>query len=128
MISAEKYGPWALIAGGSEGVGACFARRLAAAGINLVLLARKAGPLAETAEAVRAGHAVEVRTLALDLTQPDMLERIRSVTDDIEIGSLIYNAGGAEGSQPLVEQSLERALTVMHLNVVGQTTLCHHFG
>ena len=37
----EKYGPWALLVGGSEGVGAAMARKLAERGLNLVLVARK---------------------------------------------------------------------------------------
>ena len=46
----KRYGPWALIAGGSEGVGTSFARKFAAEGINLVLVARKPEPL-EAAQA-----------------------------------------------------------------------------
>jgi len=45
MSLVERYGPWAVIAGGSEGVGVSFARALATEGVNLVLLARKPGPL-----------------------------------------------------------------------------------
>ena len=51
MTDPKTYGPWAVIAGGSEGVGASFARQLAESGLNLVLLARKPGPLEETAAA-----------------------------------------------------------------------------
>jgi len=40
MIDVAKYGPWAVIAGGSEGVGAEFAVQLARAGLNLVLIAQ----------------------------------------------------------------------------------------
>jgi short-subunit dehydrogenase len=58
---AEQYGPWALIAGGSEGVGASFARKLAAQGLNLVLLARKPQPLEEVARQVRADYSVPFR-------------------------------------------------------------------
>ena len=46
------YGPWALVVGGSEGVGAEIAFRLADQGVSTVLVARKTGPLEETAEAV----------------------------------------------------------------------------
>ncbi len=52
-MNLEKYGPWALIAGGSEGVGAEFATQLAEQGFDLVLLARKDGPLQETAQVAR---------------------------------------------------------------------------
>ncbi|MDI9918575.1 SDR family NAD(P)-dependent oxidoreductase, partial [Rhodococcus sp. IEGM 1379] len=52
MIDVKQYGPWAVIAGGSEGVGAAFADELSKAGLNLVLVARKPGPLEETAEKV----------------------------------------------------------------------------
>jgi len=45
MIDPQYYGPWAVIAGGSEGVGAGFADELSKIGINLVLIARKPGPL-----------------------------------------------------------------------------------
>jgi short-subunit dehydrogenase len=47
MTDLAKYGPWAVIAGGSEGVGSEFARMLAEDGFNLVLVARKPGPLEE---------------------------------------------------------------------------------
>lgn len=128
MITKEKYGPWAVIAGGSEGLGPCFARRLARAGINLVLLARKPAPLMETAREIEQESQVQVRTLQVDLTQADMLERIRTVTDGLDVGLLIYNAGAARGPKLLLEQSADEALAVVRLNAVGQTLLAQHFG
>lgn len=124
---AARYGPWAVIAGGSEGVGASFAHQLAARGLNLVLLARKPGPLEETAAAVRAAHGVEVLTLALDLTRDDMLDAIRAVTDPLEVGTLIYNAGAASGPVALIDQLAEAALANIRVNVIGQTLLAQHF-
>src|SRR4051794_7012865 len=61
MLSAEQYGPWALVTGGSEGLGAAFAHQLARAGINLILLARREGPLSATAGDIRTKYDVEVR-------------------------------------------------------------------
>ncbi|MFE3292222.1 SDR family NAD(P)-dependent oxidoreductase [Rhodococcus sp. NPDC059234] len=127
MIDKDQYGPWAVIAGGSEGVGSAFADELAAAGLNLVLIARKPGPLEETAEKVRA-RGVEVRTLSLDLLVPDALDRIRKVTDDVEVGLLIFNAGANSYGHEFVTSDLERVQGVIDLNVTSQLHLSHHFG
>jgi uncharacterized protein len=126
-MTFDQYGPWALIAGGSEGVGASFARKLAAKGLNLVLLARKPAPLEEVAQQVRSAAKVQVRTASIDLRAPDMLERVRSITDDLEIGLLIYNAGVVSPS-PFLDRSLEQNLKSLRLNVDGPVILTHHFG
>ncbi|WP_030175429.1 SDR family NAD(P)-dependent oxidoreductase [Spirillospora albida] len=123
----EKYGPWAVIAGGSEGVGSAFAHRLADAGINVVLIARKPGPLKDTAEAVRA-KGVQVRTIELDLIAPDPLTAIREVTDDLEVGLLIFNAGANSYGHEFVTGDLAAFQNVIDLNITAQLALTHHFG
>src|SRR4030095_16200532 len=120
-------GPWAVIAGGSEGIGSAIANHLAEAGINIVLVARKVEALQEVADAVRA-RGVEVRTLSLDLTADDMLDRIRSVTDDIDVGLLVYNAGASHVTGPFLNWKLEDVVKVIRLNTLGQAVLAHHFG
>lgn len=127
MADLATYGPWAVIAGGSEGVGASFAHQLAAAGLNLVLIARKPGPLEETAEAVRE-HGVEVRTLSLDLTDPASIARIQLATADIEVGLLVYNAGANTYGAEFVEGDLDRFQQIIALNVTAQLALVQHFG
>ncbi|GGZ15038.1 SDR family NAD(P)-dependent oxidoreductase [Streptomyces nitrosporeus] len=127
MIDKSVYGLWAVIAGGSEGVGASFAHQLADAGINLVLIARKPGPLEETAGRVRA-KGVEVRTLALDLLDPDALASVRAVTDPLEIGLLIFNAGANSYGHEFVTGELDRVQGVLDLNITAQLALTHHFG
>ena len=127
MLDAAVYGPWAVIAGGSEGVGAAFARQLADAGISLVLIARKPGPLAATAEAVRA-QGVEVRTIELDLVAPGAVDAIRAVTDDLEVGLLVFNAGANSYGHDFVTGELDRFQAVIDLNLTAQLALTHHFG
>lgn len=128
LALASKYGPWAVIAGGSEGMGTCYARHLARAGINLVLIARKLEPLEAFAAELRAAHKVQVRTLAVDLTQADLLHRVREATDDLDVGLLIYNAGNSAGRGAFVERGLEHAIWPISLCAVGLVTLAHYFG
>lgn len=124
---AERYGPWAVIAGGSEGVGASFAHQIADLGVNVVLLARKADPLEATATAVRS-KGVEVRTLTVDLTDPDRLEQVRKVTDDLDVGLLVYNAGANTYGHEFVTGDLDRFQGVIDLNITAQLELVQHFG
>jgi short-subunit dehydrogenase len=128
VLDRQTYGPWAVIAGASEGVGASFAHKLAGAGLNLVLIARKPPALEALAQAVREKSGVEVRILPLDLTSPDMLDRVRAVTDELEVGLVVYNAGANQSMERFFDAPLESALRVVRLNPVGQVSLSHHFG
>jgi len=115
----RKYGSWALIAGASEGVGASLADRLAARGLDLVLIARN-GPLLErVAQEARDRHGVEVRPVVLDLTSADMVSRLAEATDGIEVGLVVYNAGAANRTTTFLEDSLEDSLGQVKLACVG---------
>jgi short-subunit dehydrogenase len=127
MIDPAVHGPWALIAGGSEGVGASFAHRLGEAGLNLVLIARKPGPLEETAAAVRK-FGVEVRTLALDLLDPGALDRTREVTDGLEVGLLIFNAGANSYGHEFLTGEIGGVQRVIDLNITAPLAFIHHYG
>jgi short-subunit dehydrogenase len=126
-MNLGKYGPWALVIGGSEGVGAAFARQLAADGFKLVLVARKPAPLEELAGELRSGGA-EVRTLSADLSQSDVLAKVRAVTDDIEVGLLIYNAGANNTRGLFVELPEEVTQSVIAITVLGQANFSRHYG
>ena len=124
----KQYGPWAVIAGGSEGVGAAFARKLAAHGIKLFLIARKPQPLVELSKTITAQCQVEVRAAPLDLTVDHDVDQIKVLTHDLEVGLFIYNAGLEGGHGLMVDRPLDAAMQIIRLNVVGPTTLAHHFG
>ncbi len=126
-MDLRKYGPWALIVGGSEGIGAAFARQLAASGFALVLAARKPGPLEALAAELRGGGA-EVRTVQVDLAQGDALERVGAVTDDVEVGLLIYNAGANNTRGNFVELPAEVTRSVIAITVTGQSEFARHYG
>lgn len=126
-MDLAKYGPWALIVGGSEGVGAEFARLLAADGFRLALIARKQAPLDELAAELRGGGA-EVRVASVDLSKGDALARTRAITDDIDVGLLVYNAGANDTRGTVFELPDTVPDAVIAINVLGQVDFARHYG
>ncbi|WP_347956462.1 SDR family NAD(P)-dependent oxidoreductase [Gordonia aichiensis] len=126
MTDLTKYGPWALVVGGSEGVGSAFARRLAEDGFGVVLVARNAERLDAVADEVRARGA-QVRTVPLDLLRDDAVGQLIEATADLEIGLLVLNAGANAYGAPFVTGDLARHEEVLTLNVLRQLPLVHHF-
>lgn len=127
MTDLDRYGPWAVILGGSEGVGASFAHQLASDGFNLVMVARKPEPLAETASVARA-LGVEVRALALDLTLTSSLEQLFRETADLEVGLLICNAGANSYGHPFLDGDLAGFQGVIDLNITTPLACAQHYG
>jgi len=82
-----------LVTGASSGLGAEFARQLAARGSDLVLVARSADRLAALADELRLRHRVAVTTLPADLSLADEVGRVVSATATTEVGVLVNSAG-----------------------------------
>lgn len=129
MNFAEQYGSMAVIAGGSEGVGAAYAMELARHGLDLALVARKPGPLEETAARVRAAFPErEVLTRPVDLSAPDAAARIVDLTANREVGLLVYNAGASSRTGDFVDGDLEFARNLLAVNATTMMALAHAYG
>src|SRR5262249_25289496 len=92
VLFREKYGPWAVIAGAAMGLGAEYARQVAAQGVDLVLIDRDVDTLAATCNEVRSRYAVRVEPASVDLGRADVVEALAPVFGEREIGLLVYNA------------------------------------
>lgn len=124
---ATKYGPWALITGASAGLGAEFARQLAAAGFNLALLARRRERLDELGAKLAGDHDIETRSLAVDLAQRDFMDTLRPQIADLEIGLLVNNAGfGQIGA--FLDDDLDTDLRMLDVNCRAPLILTHELG
>src|SRR5688572_21419872 len=124
---SARYGPWALVLGASNGIGASFASQVAEQGVNVVLVARKAGPLEATAAEIASGTGVQTRALTVDLTADDMLEQLAAGTDDLDVGLVVYNAG-ADQVDYFLRRPQSDADFIVRLNCVGPTKVAYHFG
>ena len=127
MTFVESYGPWAVVAGASEGVGAAFAAAVAREGVNVVLLARRQGVLDEVAARIREESGVEARAVAVDLAAPSAMETVADATSDLDVGLLMYCAGADPNYQPFLANPVEVATAMVHRNCTVPVEMCHHF-
>ena len=119
-----RYGPWALVAGASAGLGAAFARALAARGLDLVLVARREPKLRELAAELEAAHGIATRTLALDLAEPGAPGRALEACRDLEVGLLVCNAAYSPIG-PFLARPVADALRAVELNAALPVALVH---
>ena len=123
----EKYGPWAIVAGASEGLGAAFVRAIAARGINVIPIARREEELHKLSKEIEDQYEVEVKPIVLDLAEFDILDSIKRETKDLEIGLLVYNVGLSLIGTFLHRTILEHE-TILNTNCRTQLLFTHHFG
>ncbi len=128
MNFAERYGPWAVIAGASEGTGRAFAHNIASRGVNCILIARRDGPLNVLAEEIRAGHEVECVTASADLAAADAVERVKAAVGGREVGLFVSNAGSDIHGSRFLDHDVDAWVDLVNRNVVTVMRCCHHFG
>ena len=122
----EKYGPWALVVGASEGLGAAFAENCARRGLNVAIVARRAAALDATA-AVLETHGVQTRKIVADAGKSDFADLIAAGIDGIEVGLMIFNAAAEPGGR-FLDIPLDDHLNNIQVNCVAPTILCHMLG
>jgi uncharacterized protein len=123
----KRYGPWALVAGASEGIGAAFARALAQRGVHLVLVARRSEGLEAARREIERLAPVEVRCVALDLARADAPAALEQAVADLDVGLVVYNAALAPGGA-FLELALAEQLAAIDVNVRAPLALAHAFG
>jgi uncharacterized protein len=126
-INKNTFGPWALVTGASSGIGKEFARQLAEVGLHLVLIARRLPLLEEVGRTLANEYGIDYRTLALDLSEENFLERLETVTRDLDIGLVVSNAGSATPGE-FLSHNREHLHQTVRLSVLAHLDLAHHFG
>jgi short-subunit dehydrogenase len=122
-----RYGPWALVVGASDGIGAAFARALADRGLNVVLIGRREPLLAQLAERLRTAHGVSTRVAALDAAASDGVAAVLAAAAGLDCGLLVCNAALAPVG-PFLELTPGQLDGVLDLNCRLAAHLSHAFG
>ena len=107
--------PIALITGGSSGIGAATARRLAAEGFHVIIAARRTDRLEALAKEIGA------TAVTADVTDPADVATLVSTVDSLggELTLLVNNAGGARGSEDIAAAKIADWQWMYEVNVLG---------
>jgi len=115
----ERYGPWALVTGASDGIGRDIAECLAAAGVNLVLSARRVPALEALARQLEETAGIETRVIPADMAVPADVETLVLGCTDLDIGLLAACAGfGTSGAFLESEAVSETAMVDVNCRAV----------
>jgi uncharacterized protein len=116
----QRYGPWALVAGASEGIGAAFTTALAERGLDLVLVARRPEPLTILADRLP----VRTLTVAADLATTAGLAAVAEAPRDLEVGLVVVNAAYSPIGR-LIDQDPAQTQRALDLNCRAPLVLAH---
>jgi len=127
MLNSTKGGT-ALITGASSGIGAAYARTLAARGKNLILVARRKERLAALAEELHRNHAITAEVLVADLTNPADIEHVEKRIHEMEPLDMLINNAGFGTSGNFSEIDLAKQIDMINLHVIASVRLCRAAG
>jgi uncharacterized protein len=122
----SRYGPWALVTGAAEGLGAEFAAQVSGHGLKTLLVDIQIDKAKAHARNLAERHGVETRGIECDLAQPDFLTQLRVQTEGLEIGLLICCAGiGTNG--PFLETPIEAMRRAVQINAMATLELSYEY-
>ena len=122
-----RYGPCAVVAGASEGIGAAFADEIAARGVTPVLVARGRERLEALAREIGRRHGVAARVVACDLARPESIDRVAEAAAGLVVGLLVCNAAASTVGR-FLDAPLDDHRRAIDVNVGAVVALAHRFG
>ncbi|MEH6386325.1 MAG: SDR family NAD(P)-dependent oxidoreductase [Pseudomonas profundi] len=124
----RRYGDWALIAGASHGIGAAFARQVAAQGLNCILVARNETALESLKAELEAQHGIQALCVTQDLSAADATSRLLGAIGSRQVGLVIYNAGGDPFISQFLNTDAEHWMKLLRMNTQTVMDISHAFG
>ncbi|XP_055743469.1 17-beta-hydroxysteroid dehydrogenase type 3-like isoform X2 [Salvelinus fontinalis] len=127
-----SMGEWAVVTGGSDGIGRAYAFELAGRGLNVVILSRTKDKLDRVALEIEETTGQKVKVIVADFTEDDMYECIEGKLKGLNIGVLVNNVGILPSHIPckfLQTKDLEQKITkVINCNVKALVKAVAPFG
>ncbi|XP_043277462.1 very-long-chain 3-oxoacyl-CoA reductase [Venturia canescens] len=122
-IDVASQGKWAVVTGGTDGLGKAYAKALAARGLDIVLVSRSQDKLDSVAAEIKEAYGVATKTVEADLTEGQAVyAKISKAIEELEVGVLINNAGASYDHPEIFTHVTEETIArILQLNVAAVT-------
>jgi uncharacterized protein len=122
----NKYGPWAVVTGATSGIGLELAERLAEAGFNLVINARRKAELDTISQHLATKYGIECRVVAADMSDIEGVELVKRAAEGLDVGLFVASAGfGTSGH--FIQNDIDEEVNMLRVNCEAVLVLTHHF-
>ncbi|NWR48445.1 HSDL1 protein, partial [Regulus satrapa] len=123
----KKYGEWAVVTGGTDGVGKAYAEELAKRGVNIILISRNKEKLEAVSRSIADTYKVETDFIVADFSKgPELYPAIKEALKDREIGILVNNVGIFYAHTDYFTNLSEATLwDLIHVNISSATMMTH---
>lgn len=125
----KKYGPWAVVTGGSDGIGQEYACQLAKRGLNIVLISRNENKLLKAKSYIEEQSGAQVDLIVADFAsdnQAELYVNIKEKLSNKEIGLLVNNVGVMyDHPDVLLNITTEKLWQLMTINIGAATRMTH---
>lgn len=130
MVSdfAARYGPTAVVTGAAQGIGAGFARNLAARGLDLVLTDVQDGVVARLAQQIHEQTGRKIDSIGLDMCDPAAPRELDEFSAQHDVGLIVCNHLLPGGTWQVLDTDVELLHRQLQANVSAYVDLAHHFG
>uniref|UniRef100_A0A1A9WL14 Uncharacterized protein n=1 Tax=Glossina brevipalpis TaxID=37001 RepID=A0A1A9WL14_9MUSC len=120
----DKFGKWAVITGGSDGIGKGYAKELARRGINVVIISHMKEELIATAKEIENLYGTEAKWIVADFSKgKEVYQHIKHELRDIPVGILVNNVGCASYPDELGNRSEDFLWSIINVNVGAVTVM-----
>ncbi|XP_069823988.1 inactive hydroxysteroid dehydrogenase-like protein 1 [Dendropsophus ebraccatus] len=122
-----QYGEWAVVTGGSDGIGKAYAEELASHGVNIILLGRSTEKLQNVSTYISTTYGVKTRFIVADLNKvSEVCPSVKEALRDVDVGILVNNAGVfPEYPGCHTEVPEEKSLEIINVNIAAAVMMVY---
>ncbi|XP_001633507.2 very-long-chain 3-oxoacyl-CoA reductase-B [Nematostella vectensis] len=122
----KRYGSWAVVTGCTDGIGRCYAEKLAGRGLNIVLISRSLEKLKQVQQHIESQFYVQTKIIVKDFGgNAELYQDLDEQLSNLDIGILVNNVGMASMINRFADLKIEDCWKMLNVNALSAVMMTH---